>query len=214
MKQVQYIHSYILMNKKRGSLENALSRIGCRFINRNDFIISFLDEFEIQAPTVYISKRLKLLYETFPYWESQKVDSCVLLCTYLGVVYKDIIKVNPQKVFRNFCDVFAPVGEKMNLRDVLNSFYIGCVTSADFMQFTEKLLTSLRAITPERHINSKIACIKKSDMKVLLDENPFLMINFRESILSKLNVGKRLDMLHIKEVGQLWFLVPNESNVQ
>ena len=206
MVKVQYLHCYINNNIKKGSMTNALDRVGCRFITQNDFIVSFLDEFGIHAPTMSISKHLRLLYETFPGWEVQKVDSCAVLCTYLSLVYKDIVEVNPRKVFMNFCDIFCTAcNGTINLKEVLNAFYVGCVTSADCVQFTDKVMTCFYRIHPEAHqehtgkVTNEIS-IRKSELMTILEVNPCLMINFRESILSKLSVGERLDMLHSKEV--------------
>lgn len=200
---VQYIHDYITVNKRRGSVENALNRIGCRFINKNDFIVSFLDEFEIVPPTMHIHKHLKVLYETFPFSNIQKVDSCAILCTYLAVVYKENVEINPKKVFCNFCEVFSPCGETIRVGEILNVMHLGCVVFADFMACKEKLISSIGAIKPkfQSHTEDVVGrSIQKSELKIILDENPYLMIHFRESILTKLNVGKRLEMLSSKEV--------------
>ncbi len=191
-------------------MENALSRIGCRFINRNDFIINFLDEFQIPAPTMHMHKNLKILYETFPGWETQEVDSYALLCTFLSVLFKDIVEANPEKVFCNFCDIFCPISSKMKVKDILQILYIGCVTNSDFMYCIDKLLVSLKVIQsksePKAASLSEIS-IKKSEVKILLDHNPSLLIHFRDSILTKLNAGKRVDMLNSKEVRRYLFVV-------
>ncbi len=183
-------------------MENALTRVGGRFINRNDFVISVMDEFGIEAPSMQIEKHLKILYSSFRGSEKQKVDCYAILCTYLSVVFKEAIQTNPSKVFNSFCDIYSPENsDSMPAQDVLDILSLGCVAENEYEQCSEKLLSSIKILSPtfkSSRLNHEF--VTRKSLSRILDYTPSLIIQFRETILQNLNGEKRLALLDLNEV--------------
>ena len=183
-------------------MENALNRVGSRFITRNDFVISVMDEFGIEAPSTQIEKHLNILYSSFCGSDLQKVDCCAILCTYLSVVFKETMQTNPSKVFNYFCDMYTSQNNNsIAVKEVLTILSIGCVTKNEFEHFSEKLCSSMKLLSATfKPSGLKHEIIRRTYLNNILDYTPSLMIQFRELILQNLNVKKRLALLGLNEV--------------
>lgn len=190
-------------------MENAINRIGKRFIKCNDFVISVMDEFGIQPPTMEIEKHLRSLYKTFPGSDKSKVDSCALLCTYLSITFSKVIQHSSKRVFNGFCDIYAPDDDLhgcISIQDALNVLSIGCVSVEDFEQCKYMLLSSIKMIhtnityTDDGGDHLKRKSIPKERLEQVLDENPSILIQFRDRIMNQFHEEKRLELLKSSEV--------------
>lgn len=203
-KEVIYIYDYLSGVEKKGSMENALSRIGSRYIKRNDFVISVMDEFGIPPPSMQIEKHLRILYNTFPGSERQRVDSNAVLCTYLSSMLGESLQKNPKRVFNGFCDIYSPNdSELIPVQDIMDILSIGCISFGDFEQCSHKLLSSIRAVshtdidfTRDTWIDNSLS---RMTIDRVIDEAPSLLIIFRDQILSRLSEEKRLKLLKSNE---------------
>ena len=186
-------------------MENALSRIGSRYIKRNDFVISVMDEFGIGPPSMQIEKHLRTLYNTFSGSERNAVDSNAMLCTYLSMMFGESLQKNPKKVFNEFCDIYSSNDDELvSVQDILDILSIGCISFSDFEQCSHKLLSSIQTVNPN---DIDIICNKHRDSSLsrktidrVIDETPSLLITFRDQILSRLSEEKRLKLLKSNEV--------------
>jgi len=195
---VQNIHQYLSVAPKKGSsMENALGRTGSRYLTQNDLVISIMDEYGIQPPTLNLEKHLRAFYNTFPDSDKKKVDSYAILCTFLSITQSGVIIESPKKIFDKFCDIYSEEDDLIELCDLLSVFSIGITTLTDSERVRESFLSAYKH-RDRNYING--AAISKEVLELVLNENRYLMTEFKEQILKNLNTRNRLTLMKSREV--------------
>ena len=170
-------------------MENAFNRIGYRFISRNNFIISVMDEYGINTSN-NLEYHLKTFYDTFVDSNCQRVDSRCILCTYWSILFRESIAKSTRRVFDNFCNLYIREDSKcISFKETVEILTIGCISYYDIVNCSNKLLSSLQAlnITNNEGIMISICTIRR-----ILESTPSLLIMFRDQILLRLSTDERL----------------------